>query len=248
MSDMRKAVDAERFNREYAKRYYENEAEFKGMFKLDTSILNSLIKEKGKIFDPAAGRGRHVIYFAKKGFDVYGNDFNPHMVEMMKKDLKKENLKATLLNYDIANLPKIKDNFFDYIIIMYNSLGSIPGSDKRKRAIKELSRILKKGGTLVMHAHNTFGDIFNGRNIMWTLQNWVFPRKEAEPGDYFYEHESIGFTYQHMFTLDELREMFKKANLRVEKEFFLNAKQDGFYKGKLKKFRSGGFIFVGKKF
>lgn len=158
-------------SKEYAERYYEEAAEKKGLFELDTKFLDKLFIPKGKIFDATMGRGRHVIHFVKKGYEVVGNDYNLYMVELIKEDLKKENLKAITYNLDVTDLSEIKDNSFDYIICTYSSLGCIPGSENRQKAVNEFSRIVKKGGLVVIHAHNRLGNIGYLQYFGWTLRH-----------------------------------------------------------------------------
>ena len=244
---IKKSINQEKNNKKYAMEYYKDEAESLAHFALDTKILDRLFAKKGRLLDSTMGRGRHVIHFAQKGFEVSGNDYNIHMVQLVKKDLKEKNLDAALYNLDITNLSKIKNNFFHYVICMYNSLGSVHSKRNRQKAINELARVLKKGGIMAIHVHNMNGDLFNFRNMLWTLSGY-FPRGIGmERGDYYYRHESLGTTYQHLFTLKEMRQHFKNAGLKIEKEIFLSKNQDRYCAGLLKHLRSGGFIFVCRK-
>ncbi|MBI2208914.1 class I SAM-dependent methyltransferase [Candidatus Woesearchaeota archaeon] len=242
---IRQAVKAERTSKEYALNYYKEEADLSPLFRLDTDFLDGIFKRKGKLFDATMGRGRHVIHFAKKGFEVYGNDYNKSMVDSVRNDLKKLNLKATLYHYDIQGLSKIKNNSFDYVILMYHSMGSIPKRKNRGIAMKELARVLKPDGILVMHAHSIFHD--NLKDTLLVLKTYAWHGPDMEPGDEIYFHgKGLGNTFIHYFTKRELAQMFHSANLKIIKKAYLNLAQDDYRKG-LFKLLSGGFIFVGKK-
>jgi len=80
--------------------------------------IAKLFKKKGvkRILDLGCGSGRHTVYFAKNGFDVYGIDVAPSGIKMTKKWLKKENLKANLKVGNIYKKLPYKDNFFDAVI------------------------------------------------------------------------------------------------------------------------------------
>ena len=54
-----------------------------------------------RILDLGSGTGRHIVYLAKKGLDVYGFDPSPTGVELTKKWLKKEHLKAHVIVHDM---------------------------------------------------------------------------------------------------------------------------------------------------
>ncbi len=110
--------------------------------------LVKLFNKRGvkKVLDLGCGSGRHVVYLAKNGFDVYGLDVAPVGLKMTKDWLKQENLKANLkLGSFFKKLP-YKDNFFDAIIaVQAISHGKI--EDIRK-VIKEIERILKPNGLI----------------------------------------------------------------------------------------------------
>ncbi|MFH1048581.1 MAG: class I SAM-dependent methyltransferase [Patescibacteria group bacterium] len=209
--------------------------------------MDSLLVPKGKIFDATMGRGRHIIYFAKKGYDVIGNDYNSYMVELVKKDLRKNNLKASLYNLDVTDLSEIKDNSFDYVICMYSSLGCIPGSENRQKAVNEFSRIVKKGGLVVIHAHNRLANIGYLQYFGWTLKTYFWREKDLEVGDNYLGDHYLGGSYIHIFSHGEIKKIFRLSGLKITEEVYLNKNQNGYYSGWFNNLRSGGFIFVGQK-
>jgi len=86
------------------------------------------------------GSGRHLIYLAKKSFNVYGIDISKSGIEIAKNWLKKEKLKANLKIGNIYKKLPYKDNFFEAIIctnvLHHNKIKKI------RRLIKEIERIL----------------------------------------------------------------------------------------------------------
>lgn len=234
-------------SKEYAERYYEEAVPRKGLFELDTEFLDKLFVPKSQVFDSMMGRGRHVIYFAKKGYEVVGNDHNKYMVELVKEDLKKEGLEAKLYNMDVVDLSEIKDNSFDYVICMYSSLGCIPGKENRQKAVNEFSRIVKKGGLVIIHAHNRLANFGYLQYLGWIFKSYFWRDTDLELGDRYLGDEYPGGSYIHIFSPDEMKEIFHIAGLKITKGAYLNKNQDGYYSGWFNNLRSGGFIFVGKK-
>ncbi len=249
--DLLQLAEQERHSKKYAEDFFREEAEMKGIFESDTRILDSIITGKGRILDAAMGPGRHVKHFAGKGFEVWGNDFNPHMIEAARKYVGKG--KAKFTNHDMRNLSSMKSNYFDYVICMGASIGSVYRRAERQKAVSELARVAKKGGLVFIHAHNLFeltelGYLFS---IAGTIKNSLLNSGKFELGDVVYRHsESFKNAYMHWFTSQELRKLMTKARLKVEREFYLKGPNNDRILPRnalFKDFRSGGFIFVGRK-
>jgi ubiquinone/menaquinone biosynthesis C-methylase UbiE len=112
----------------------------------DIPKIVKLFKKRGlkRVLDLGCGSGRNLIYLAKQSFDAYGIDIAKHGIEIAKKWLKKEGLKANLKVGNIYKKLPYKDNFFDAIIsVRVINHGKI--QDIRK-LIKEIERILKPKG------------------------------------------------------------------------------------------------------
>ena len=110
--------------------------------------IAKIFKEKKvkKVLDLGCGSGRHTVYFAQKGFDVYGFDIAEEGVKLARKWLKKEGFKAKFKIGSIYKKLPYKDNFFDAIVstqvIHHGKIQDI------RKAIKEIKRILRPGGLI----------------------------------------------------------------------------------------------------
>ncbi len=116
----------------------------------DIPKIVRLFKKRGvkKVLDLGCGSGRHAVYLAKHGFEVYGIDIAPEGIKIAKNWLKKEKLKA---NFKIGSIYKklpYKDNFFDALIststIHHEKIKNI------QKAIREIERVLKPKGLVFM--------------------------------------------------------------------------------------------------
>lgn len=100
-------------------------------------------KEVKKILDLGCGSGRHLVYFAKLGYDVYGIDVSPEAIKLSEKWLSDEGLHAELHCKDMQRLPW-PDNFFDAVfsvqVIEHNHLEHI------RKIIKEVHRVIHLAG------------------------------------------------------------------------------------------------------
>ncbi len=112
----------------------------------DILKISKLFKKSGtrKILDLGCGSGRHIVYLAKYGFDIYGIDIASTGIKITKECLKKENLKANLKIGNIYKKLVYPNNFFDALIstqtINHNNINNI------RKLIKEIKRVLKPNG------------------------------------------------------------------------------------------------------
>jgi len=114
----------------------------------DMKKIGRIFKERKvkKILDLGCGTGRHTVYLAKCGFDIYGMDISEEGVRIAREWLKKEGLKA---NFKIGSIYKklpYKDNFFD-AVISTNTIHH-QGIEKVRGTIQEVERILKPKGLI----------------------------------------------------------------------------------------------------
>ena len=185
-------------------------------------IWNSIFAEKGKVFikphpdmekiveifherksrkilDLGCGTGRHLVYFSKHGFEVYGLDAAPKGLEIAQQWLFKENLKAKLTQHRIEKRFPFEDNFFDVIIsiqvIHHAKIETI------KKIVAEITRVLKKNGIIFITVPQ--------RNF-----HKEYGFKEIEPGTIVpLDGPEKGLPH-HYFTPEELRELFKAFEIK----------------------------------
>lgn len=122
----------------------------KVFLKPQEDVLNivKIFKKHGvkRILDLGCGSGRHVVYFAKKNFDVCGIDIAEEGIKIAKEWLKKEKLRANLKIGSIYKKLPYKDSFFDAVI----STNTIHHAriETIRRAIGEMERVLKPKGLI----------------------------------------------------------------------------------------------------
>ncbi len=101
-----------------------------------------------RVLDLGCGAGRHIVYLARQGFNVYGIDIAAEGIKIAKESLREQNLKANLKIGNVFERLPYDDNFFDAIIsvqvLHHGELNEI------KDAIAEIERILRPKGILFM--------------------------------------------------------------------------------------------------
>ena len=158
-----------------------------------TEVDKYKVKKKVKrILDMGCGNGRHVVFFARQGFDVYGIDISKEAIEVARKWLDREGLKAHLKVGDIEKLP-FEDEYFD-VIVLLEVLDHI-SFFKASKAMKEAKRVLAAGGYVYVSLRSTEDSEF-GRGEK--IGHNTFLLQEG------YEKGMV----QHYFDLREIKELF----------------------------------------
>lgn len=108
-------------------------------------IVN-ILKRNGvkKVLDLGCGSGRHVVYFSKHGFDSYGFDIAREGINLTKKWLRDEGLKADLKVGNIYKKLPYKNDYFDAVISTQALHHEV--IEKIRKTIKEIERVLIPGG------------------------------------------------------------------------------------------------------
>ena len=103
-------------------------------------------KSGDRLLDAGCGTGHFSAFFAERGFEVTGADVSPEMIEIAR---QKTIPKATFQLADITALP-FKDESFD-VVTAITVLEFIP---EREKALQEMIRVLRVGGTLIIAVLN----------------------------------------------------------------------------------------------
>lgn len=100
-----------------------------------------------KVLEIGVGPGKLLIRLAKKGYVVTGIELRGGMADEARRRTKRAGLDVDILTQPIYKLP-FRDETFDCLVLTF-VLGEIDDLD---RAIKEMKRVLKKGGKVVVIA------------------------------------------------------------------------------------------------
>lgn len=162
------------------------------------SIAKQLNRQKAKnILDLGCGSGRHVVYFARKGFSVTGLDNSQVGIEIARQWLAEEGLSADLRLQNMEEELPYEDAFFDAVIsvqaIHHARVVTI------RKIVSEIWRVLRQGGFLFI--------------TVPTLRNQASTFKQIEPNTYVpLDGPEKGLAH-HYFTEEELRTVFKSFDI-----------------------------------
>ena len=103
-----------------------------------------------KIFDLCCGQGRHTLELARRGFrNVEGLDRSHYLIQKAKERAKTEGLGVRFREGDARKLPYPPDNF-NAVLILGNSFGYFETLRDDLRVLKEVLRVLKPWGKVLI--------------------------------------------------------------------------------------------------
>lgn len=146
-------------------------------------ILN--MSPSDRILDLCCGQGRVTLELARRGFtNVEGVDRSHYLIQRGKTQAKKEVLSLKLREGDARKLRYAPDTF-DVVMILGNSFGYFETAEDDMRVIKEVFRVLKPWGKVLIDV--TDGEYlrkkFQPRSWEWIDKKFFVCRERSLSGD-----------------------------------------------------------------
>jgi D-alanine-D-alanine ligase len=183
------------------------------------------ISPEDKILDLCCGQGRHFLELARKGFKyVEGLDRSHYLIQKAKGNEKKEGLNVKFREGDARKLPYLPDTF-DVTMILGNSFGYFDTIQDDLRVLKEVCKVLKPWGKLLVDV--TDGEYlrehFQPRSWEWIDKKHFVCRERSLSldGQRLISREVIAqvekgviadqFYAERLYTKESLRELMRAA-------------------------------------
>ena len=149
----------------------------------EIDIFSEVLKlqQDQRILDLCCGHGRHSLELAKRGFNrVEALDKSRYLIQKAKKAAKMNNLSIKFREGDARRLP-YKSDSFDIIMILGNSFGYFELIKEDLRVLKEVFRVLKPWGHILIDL--TDGEYlkknFQPRSWEWLDKNYYVCRERS---------------------------------------------------------------------
>jgi len=189
--------------------------------------LDKLINEQpnAKILDVGCGTGRFLKWFSEnRGYEMYGVEPAKNMIKEAKQ--KTNNHGLTIKQGDIENIP-YPDNFFDRVITMHVLMHLHP--DMIKKGIKEIYRVLKPGGYMLLDfpAENGVWNVLGKKVFPNPTRTRMYTQKEVEKFSKGYKHNIHGLfsyprvQYKYIPSISKMLELFVPLPLMFKSQLIL---------------------------
>lgn len=189
----------------------------------DLQIFAEIIKPNSTIIDLGCGNGRLLLMLTKISttwrnpkFRYLGIDYNNSLINLAKKKFPGQNF----IKGDQLSIPA-EDNKAD-ILFNIRAFHHIPSHNFRLEALKEMNRVLKKNGTLVITVWNLWQKKYAWQ-ILKAISRSIITLGTYEYNDTFIPWGKNHKRYYHAFRKKELYNIIKKAGFR--KITILDSKQ-----------------------
>ncbi len=180
-------------------------------------LVKDYVKEKEKILDFGCGRGQWYEFFKEKKAQYFGVDFSEKLIEIA----KSKYLGVNFQTIDGINLP-FENEFFDkvYAIAVFHHL---PSEKIRISVLKEIKRVLKKGGILILTVWNLRKKWKIKKLILKFSILKILGKTKLDFGDILMDWMGAKDFYFHCFSKDELKKLCFKVSFNIIKigEFFI---------------------------
>ena len=176
--------------------------------------LKKYIKDNERVLDLGCGNGRLFELFKDGDIEYVGVDNSKKLIEKAREKYG-DHFKAA----DILNLP-FQNNYFDSIwtIAVFHH---IPSKQLRLEALKEMGRVLKKNGRIIMICWNLWQSNYLKLLLKFTFRKFLGPSK-LDFKDILVPWKRSGIQrYYHAFTKKELKKLFERSGFKVEELKYL---------------------------
>jgi len=185
-------------------------------------LVKDYVKEGEKVLDFGCGIGQWYEVFKEKKVQYFGVDFSEKLIEIAKAKYPDANFQVI----DGINLPFEKE-FFDkvYAIAVFHHL---PSEKIRISVLREIKRVLKKEGILILTVWNLRKKWKTKKLILKFFILKILGKTKLDFGDVLMDWMGAKDFYFHCFSKKELENLMFQTSFDIIKigEFFVKKKEN----------------------
>ena len=195
------------------------------LLRVDQAFCEQHFDRPGRLIDLGCGTGRLLLPFARRGWWVLGVDLSAEMLNVAQRKAKAAGVSVTLLQANLVELACLQNQSFDHAACLFSTLGMIQGAEPRRRVLEHAFRLLRPGGTFVLHVHNRWFNLWDPPGRRWLLRDlWSGP----ECGDRVMPtHQGVAGLTLHLFTRWEIVRLLRRVGFRLREVRPISLRNDG---------------------
>lgn len=152
------------------------------IYRLHLDFIKEDLSAKPRVLDAGSGPGRYALEFAKRGCAVTLCDISDGELLLAEEKFRENDLAAErFVQADLRDLSAFPDGAFDLTVCYGAPLSYI--TENREKAVAELIRVTRRGGTVAVSVNNTWGIL---RYALGKMNENFFAN-----GDYWHINEVI---------------------------------------------------------
>lgn len=170
------------------------------------------------ILDLGCGSGRAALPLATRGYAVVGIDLSQAMLEVLSSKSIQAAAKLVLpLRANLVQLDCLADGTADHAVCLFSTLGMIQGRQHRRQMLRHVSRVVRPGGSLLVHVHHRWAALREHAGMTALAQSWwrSLRRRDCEFGDATYTYRGLERMFLHRFSRHELLQDLKRSGWSV---------------------------------
>jgi ubiquinone/menaquinone biosynthesis C-methylase UbiE len=182
------------------------------------------IRPGARGLDLGCGQGWYLAELARRGYSMDGADFSGGQLRKAALQLQESGLpRGALVQADAQRLP-FPDGTFDFVYSI-NVFHHILSRDAQGRALREVVRILRPGGTFILHEMNTRNPLFRWymgylfpllKQIDEGNEQWIMPSALPDVAGGTWLSDVHYFTFLPDFVPGVLQKALRRMESRLE--------------------------------
>ena len=172
------------------------------------------------VLDLGCGSGRSALPLAGRGYRVAAVDLSLPMLQLLTKKASQAALIARVhpVHANLVELSCFAENSADHAICLFSTLGMIQGRANRRDMLRQVGRIVRPGGSFMLHVHNRWAALRERHGIRALLGSFWRSLRDStcEFGDATYAYRGLDNMFMHRFSKSELLRDLKESGWNVD--------------------------------
>ena len=225
-----------------------------GFWPSEETLVLDFLPDDARVVDIGCGTGRTTIALAEIGLQVSGIDISKNMIRVAGRHSKFAKLEKEIDLHvmDVMSMA-FSDSSFDFALFSYNGIELLPGRSGKELALREITRILKPNGYLVLSTHSPYAFNINAPGRLGALCRFLLgkffgvPVKEQEAGERFLDDEWEEARYLQILPPSTIIRIIMNVGLQLEYYNTRKRIEEGRNSSRLSAIEDGERFYVAKK-